>query len=177
LRRRMGEGRPAAFAHRQRVAVVGSGPAGLAAAAQLNRAGHEVTVFERADRIGGLLTYGIPNMKLDKKVVDRRVALMAEEGVRFVTRVEVGKDLPGEQLLREYEAIVLAGGATHARELPVEGRSLVGIHPAMDFLTANTTSLLDSRLADGKFISAKDKHVVVIGGGDTGTDCVGTALR
>src|SRR5207245_1209619 len=117
----------------KRVAVVGSGPAGLAAAAQLNRAGHEVTVFERADRIGGLLMYGIPNMKLDKKLVDRRVQLMSEEGVRFVTRVEVGKDLPGEQLLREYEAIVLAGGATHARELPVEGRSLVGIHPAMDF--------------------------------------------
>ena len=161
----------------KRVAVVGSGPAGLAAAAQLNRAGHEVTVFERADRIGGLLMYGIPNMKLDKKLVDRRVQLMSEEGVRFVTRVEVGKDLPGEQLLREYEAIVLAGGATHARELPVEGRSLVGIHPAMDFLTANTKSLLDSRLKDGQHISAKDKHVVVIGGGDTGTDCVGTAIR
>jgi glutamate synthase (NADPH/NADH) small chain len=161
----------------KRVAVVGSGPAGLAAAAQLNRAGHEVTVLERADRIGGLLMYGIPNMKLDKRLVDRRVQLMAEEGVRFVTRVEVGKDLPGEQLLREYEAVVLCGGATNARELPVEGRSLLGIHPAMDFLTANTKSLLDSRLEDGKYISAKDKHVVVIGGGDTGTDCVGTAIR
>jgi len=161
----------------KRVAVVGSGPAGLAAAAQLNRAGHEVTVLERADRIGGLLMYGIPNMKLDKKLVDRRVQLMAEEGVRFVTRVEVGKDLPADQLLREYEAVVLCGGATLARELPVEGRSLLGIHPAMDFLTANTQSLLDSRLADGKYISATDKHVVVIGGGDTGTDCVGTAIR
>jgi glutamate synthase (NADPH/NADH) small chain len=161
----------------KRVAVVGSGPAGLAAAAQLNRAGHEVTVLERADRIGGLLMYGIPNMKLDKRLVDRRVQLMAEEGVRFVTRVEVGRDLPGDQLLREYEAVVLCGGATHARELPVEGRSLSGIHPAMDFLTANTKSLLDSRLQDGKYISAKDKHVVVIGGGDTGTDCVGTAIR
>ena len=161
----------------KRVAVVGSGPAGLAAAAQLNRAGHEVTVLERADRIGGLLMYGIPNMKLDKKLVDRRVQLMAEEGVRFVTRVEVGKDLPADQLLREYEAVVLCGGATLARELPVEGRSLLGIHPAMDFLTANTQSLLDSRLTDGKYISATDKHVVVIGGGDTGTDCVGTAIR
>src|SRR5216684_3002118 len=149
----------------------------LPAAAQLNRAGHEVTVLERADRIGGLLMYGIPNMKLDKKLVDRRVHLMAEEGVRFVTRVEVGKDLPADQLLREYEAVVLCGGATLARELPVEGRSLLGIHPAMDFLTANTQSLLDSRLTDGKYISAKDKNVVVIGGGDTGTDCVGTAIR
>jgi len=161
----------------KRVAVVGSGPAGLAAAAQLNRAGHEVTVFERDDRIGGLLMYGIPNMKLDKKLVDRRVRLMADEGVRFVTRVDVGKDLPGDQLVREHEAVVLCGGATLARELPVEGRSLGGIYPAMDFLTANTKSLLDSKLKDGKQISAKDKHVVVIGGGDTGTDCVGTAIR
>ena len=161
----------------KRVAVVGSGPAGLAAAAQLNRAGHEVTVFERSDRVGGLLMYGIPNMKLDKKLVDRRVKLMAEEGVRFVTRTEIGKDLPAGQLVRDHDAVVLCGGATLARELPVEGRSLSGIHPAMDFLTANTRSLLDSRLADGKNIPAKGKHVVVIGGGDTGTDCVGTAVR
>src|SRR5438105_14535324 len=161
----------------KKVAVVGSGPAGLAAAAQLNRAGHEVTVFERADRIGGLLVYGIPNMKLDKKLVERRVRLMAEEGVRFVTGTEVGKDLPAAQLLRDFEAVVLCGGATQARDLPVEGRSLSGIHPAMDFLTANTKSLLDSKLADGKAISARDKHVIVIGGGDTGTDCVGTSLR
>jgi glutamate synthase (NADPH/NADH) small chain len=161
----------------KRVAVVGSGPAGLAAAAQLNRAGHQVTVYERADRIGGLLTYGIPNMKLDKAMVERRVQLMTEEGVRFVTRVEVGKDVPADQLVRENDAVVLCGGATLARELPVEGRSLSGIYPAMDFLTANTKSLLDSRLEDGNYISAKDKHVVVIGGGDTGTDCVGTSLR
>ena len=161
----------------KKVAVVGSGPAGLTAAAQLNKAGHEVTVFERADRIGGLLMYGIPNMKLDKKLVERRVKLMSDEGVRFVTRTEVGKDLPAAQLLRDFEAVILCGGATHARDLPVEGRSLAGIHPAMEFLTANTRSLLDSHLADGKHISAKDKHVVVIGGGDTGTDCVGTALR
>ncbi|HEY2029392.1 MAG TPA: glutamate synthase subunit beta [Myxococcales bacterium] len=161
----------------KRVAVVGSGPAGLAAAAQLNRAGHEVTVYERADRIGGLLTYGIPNMKLDKAMVERRVQLMTAEGVRFVTGVEAGKDLPADKLLGEHDAAVLCGGATLSRELPVEGRSLSGIHPAMDFLTANTKSLLDSRHADGGFISARDKHVVVIGGGDTGTDCVGTALR
>jgi glutamate synthase (NADPH/NADH) small chain len=161
----------------KRVAVVGSGPAGLAAAAQLNRAGHEVTVYERADRIGGLLLYGIPNMKLDKTLVDRRVRLMTDEGVRFVTGVEVGKDLPAGKLLKDYEAVVLCGGATLPRELPVEGRSLSGIYPAMEFLTANTRSLLDSRHADGNYISAKGKHVVVIGGGDTGTDCVGTAIR
>jgi glutamate synthase (NADPH) small chain len=161
----------------KRVAVVGSGPAGLAAAAQLNKAGHEVTVYERADRIGGLLLYGIPNMKLDKALVERRVKLMADEGVHFVTGVEVGKDLPAAKLLQEYEAVVLCGGATLSRELPVEGRSLTGIHPAMDFLTANTRSLLDSKHADGKYISAKGKHVVVIGGGDTGTDCVGTSIR
>ncbi len=161
----------------KRVAVVGSGPAGLAAAAQLNKAGHEVTVFERADRIGGLLMYGIPNMKLDKRLVDRRVKLLAEEGVKFLTRTEIGKDVSGDALLRDYDAVVLCGGATHARDLPVDGRSLFGILPAMEFLTANTQSLLDSQHADGKYISAKDKHVVVVGGGDTGTDCVGTALR
>ncbi len=116
-------------------------------------------------------------MKLDKKLVERRVRLMTEEGVRFVTGTEVGKDLPAAQLLRDFEAVVLCGGATQARDLPVEGRSLSGIHPAMEFLTANTKSLLDSGLADGKAISARDKDVIVIGGGDTGTDCVGTALR
>src|SRR4051812_37665753 len=161
----------------KKVAVIGSGPAGLAAAAQLNRAGHEVTLFERADRIGGLLVYGIPNMKLDKRLVERRVRLMAEEGVRFVTGTEVGKDLPAAQLLKDFEAVVLCGGATQARDLPVEGRSLDGIHPAMEFLAANTRSLLDSKLEDGKAISARGKDVVVIGGGDTGTDCVGTAMR
>src|SRR3989454_11217930 len=161
----------------KRVAVVGSGPAGRAAAAQTTGAGHEVTVFERSDRIGGLLMYGIPNMKLDKKLVDRRVKLLAEEGVRFVTGTEVGKDLPAGKLLEDFEAVVLCGGATQARDLPVEGRTLNGIYPAMEFLTANTKSLLDSRHADGKYISAKGKHVIVIGGGDTGTDCVGTAIR
>ena len=161
----------------KRVAVVGSGPAGLAAAAQLNRAGHEVTVFERSDRIGGLLVYGIPNMKLDKKLVERRVKLMTEEGVRFVTGKEIGKDLPAAELQKEFEAVVLCGGATQARDLPVEGRSLGGIYPAMEFLTANARSLLDSNLTDGNAISARGKDVVVIGGGDTGTDCVGTSLR
>jgi glutamate synthase (NADPH/NADH) small chain len=161
----------------KRVAVVGSGPAGLAAAAQLNRAGHTVTVYERADRVGGLLMYGIPNMKLDKKVVERRVHLLVEEGIRFVTGVEVGRDFPASRLTTDFDAAVLCSGATRARDLPIEGRQLEGIHLAMDFLTANTKSLLDSRLADGRYVSAKDRHVVVIGGGDTGTDCVGTAIR
>jgi glutamate synthase (NADPH) small chain len=161
----------------KRVAIVGSGPAGLAAAQQLNKAGHAVTVFERADRIGGLLMYGIPNMKLDKRLVERRVKLMADEGVRFVTQTEIGKHIPAERLVKEYEAVVLCGGATQARDLPVEGRNLKGIHMAMEFLHANTKSLLDSGHADGQYISAKDKRVVVIGGGDTGTDCVGTSVR
>jgi glutamate synthase (NADPH/NADH) small chain len=161
----------------KRVAVIGSGPAGLAAAAQLNRAGHAVTVFERADRVGGLLMYGIPNMKLDKKVVERRVQLMADEGVKFVTGVEVGKDFAASRLTSDFDAAVLTTGATAARDLKIEGRELEGIHLAMDFLHANTKSLLDSNHADGRYISAKGKNVVVIGGGDTGTDCVGTSVR
>jgi glutamate synthase (NADPH/NADH) small chain len=161
----------------KRVAVVGSGPAGLAAAAQLNRAGHQVTVFERADRIGGLLMYGIPNMKLDKGVVQRRVDLMAAEGVEFVTGREIGKDYPAAQLRSEFDAVVLCGGATNPRDLKIPGRELAGIHMAMEFLTANTKSLLDSHHEDHRYISAKDKDVVVIGGGDTGTDCVGTSMR
>lgn len=161
----------------KRVAVIGSGPAGLACAAQLNRAGHTVTVFERADRIGGLLMYGIPNMKLDKAVVQRRLDLMAAEGVVFKAGVNIGVDVPASSLKSDFDAIVLAGGATAARDLPVEGRQLKGIHLAMEFLRKNTKSLLDSKLADGEYISAKDKDVIVIGGGDTGTDCVGTSLR
>jgi glutamate synthase (NADPH/NADH) small chain len=161
----------------KKAAVVGSGPAGLAAAAQLNRAGHHVTVFERADRVGGLLMYGIPNMKLDKGVVQRRIDLLAAEGVTFVTNCEVGKDYPAAKLRQEFDAVVLCGGATAARDLPAEGRQLKGIHLAMEFLHANTKSLLDSDHADGRYISARDKDVIVIGGGDTGTDCVGTALR
>jgi len=161
----------------KKVAVIGSGPAGLAAADQLNRAGHWVTVFERADRIGGLLMYGIPNMKLEKHIVQRRIDLMAAEGVKFKTSVNVGKDFPATDLLKEFDAIVLSGGATKARDLPIEGRDLKGIHLAMEFLHANTKSLLDSEHQDGNYISAKGKDVVVIGGGDTGTDCVGTSMR
>jgi glutamate synthase (NADPH/NADH) small chain len=161
----------------KKVAVVGSGPAGLCAAAQLNRAGHWVTVFERADRPGGLLMYGIPNMKLDKeKVVLRRIHLLEQEGVKFVCNCEVGKILPARQLLDDFDAVVLCTGATKPRDLPVEGRPLKGIHFAMDFLTANTQSLLD-RHRNGNFLSAAGKDVVIIGGGDTGTDCVGTAMR
>ncbi len=161
----------------KKVAVVGSGPAGLACADQLNRAGHLATVFERDDRIGGLLMYGIPNPKLDKRIVQRRIDLMAEEGVQFVTSTEIGKDLPADKLMEQFDAIALCGGATKPRDLSIEGRELQGIHFAMDFLRANTKSLLDSGLKDGNYISAKDKDVIVIGGGDTGTDCVGTTMR
>jgi glutamate synthase (NADPH/NADH) small chain len=161
----------------KRVAVIGSGPAGLAAAAQLNLVGHLVTVFERADRVGGLLTYGIPNMKLDKDYVQRRADLLAEEGVTFVTNAEIGKDIPANSLLEDFDAVIIATGATSPRDLPIEGRSLKGVLYAMDFLKANTQSLLDSQLKDGAYISAEGKDVVVIGGGDTGTDCVGTSLR
>ncbi|MDD2534845.1 MAG: glutamate synthase subunit beta [Eubacteriales bacterium] len=161
----------------KKVAVIGSGPSGLACADQLNKAGHTVTVYERADRTGGLLMYGIPNMKLDKNVVQRRVDLMAAEGVTFVTSCEVGKDLPAAKVKAENDAIVLCGGATKPRDLPIEGRALPGVYFAMEFLKANTKSLLDSQLADGNAISAKGKDVLVIGGGDTGTDCVGTSIR
>ncbi len=161
----------------KKVAVVGSGPAGLSCAAQLNKAGHWVTVFERDDRVGGLLMYGIPNPHLDKAVVQRRIDLLAEEGIKFVTNIEVGKDYPADKLLKEFDAVVLCGGATKPRDLPIDGRTLKGIHFAMEFLWANTKSLLDSNLKDGNYISAKDKDVIVIGGGDTGTDCVATTMR
>ncbi len=172
----------------KRVAVIGSGPAGLACAEQLNRAGHLVTVYERADRPGGLLMYGIPNMKLDKRVVLRRIELMQKSGITFITGTEVGKDVPADLIRKEFDAVVLAGGATKARDLPIEGRELAGIHFAVDFLSANTKSLMDDQTVDkvGKSRAgaapsmkenAKGKHVVVIGGGDTGTDCVGTSIR
>ncbi|MBM3875851.1 MAG: glutamate synthase subunit beta [Verrucomicrobia bacterium] len=161
----------------KKVAVVGSGPAGLSAAAQLNRVGHRVLVFERADRPGGLLMYGIPNMKLDKnEVVLRRLKLMEEEGIKFVCNCEVGKDLTTKQLMEEFDAVVLATGATKPRDLPIEGRQLKGVHFAMEFLHNNTKALLDQH-KNGSFITAGGKDVVVIGGGDTGTDCVGTAMR
>ncbi len=159
------------------VAVVGSGPAGLACAAQLNKAGHWVTVFERDDRIGGLLMYGIPNPHLDKGVVQRRVDLLAEEGLKFVTNTEVGNNYPADRLVKEFDAVILCVGATKPRDLPMDGRELKGIHFAMEFLQANTKSLLDSNLQDGNYISAKNKDVIVIGGGDTGTDCIATAMR
>jgi glutamate synthase (NADPH/NADH) small chain len=161
----------------KKVAVVGSGPAGLACANRLNQSGHTVTVFERADRAGGLLMYGIPNMKLEKSVVKRRLDLMSAEGIRFVTNLDVGKDYDAERLISEFDAIALCGGAARPRDLSIDGRALKGIHFAMDFLRRNTKSLLDSNHCDGQFLSAKDKEVIVIGGGDTGTDCVATALR
>ncbi|KAL1914692.1 uncharacterized protein VTP21DRAFT_8103 [Calcarisporiella thermophila] len=161
----------------KRIAIVGSGPAGLAAADQLNRAGHLVTVYDRNDRMGGLLMYGIPNMKLDKKVVQRRLDLMAAEGIRFVPNAHVGVNVDAVQLRAENDAVVMATGATWPRDLRIPGRELAGIHFAMEFLQANTQSLLDSELADGKYISAKGKKVIVIGGGDTGCDCIGTAQR
>jgi len=157
----------------KKVAVIGSGPAGLAAAAQLNKAGHTVTVFERADRVGGLLMYGIPNMKLDKSVVQRRIDILTQEGITFQTNTEVGKNYPVEKL-KDFDAVIVCTGATQPRNLPIEGRNLSGIHFAVDFLHANTKALLDKTAPP---ITAKDKDVIVIGGGDTGTDCVGTSLR
>ena len=166
---------PPAVRTGKKVAVIGSGPAGLAAADQLNKAGHYVTVFERADRIGGLIMYGIPNMKLDKSVVDRRIDLLTKEGITFLTNTEVGKNHPIAKL-QEFDAVILATGATKPRDLPIEGRQLKGVHFAMEFLQANTQAVLNKR-QNGNYISAAGKNVVVIGGGDTGTDCVGTSLR
>ena len=177
---------PPAVRTGKRIAVVGSGPAGLACAAQLNSAGHTVTVYERADRIGGLLMYGIPNMKLEKETVQRRVDLMCAEGVTFVTNCEVGKDIPADRLRDDNDAVVLCGGATNPRDLPIEGRELDGVHYAMEFLHANTKQLLDDKHGpvpgEGEgfsypFLSAEDKDVIVIGGGDTGNDCLGTSMR
>jgi glutamate synthase (NADPH/NADH) len=143
----------------------------------LNKAGHLVTVYDRNDRIGGLLMYGIPNMKLDKKIVDRRVNLLAAEGIKFVTNAHVGVDIDALKLKEENDALVVATGATWPRDLKISGREADGIHFAMEFLQANTKSLLDSELKDGQYLSAKDKHVIVIGGGDTGNDCLGTSVR
>ncbi|MCD7761719.1 MAG: glutamate synthase subunit beta [Lachnospiraceae bacterium] len=161
----------------KKVAVIGSGPSGLATAMQLNKRGHLVTVYERNDRVGGLLRYGIPNMKLDKSVIDRRVALMEAEGITFVTNANVGENVSAEDLQKEYDAIVLCCGASNPRDINAPGREAKGIYFAVDFLKATTKSLLDSNFADKKYISAKGKHVIVIGGGDTGNDCVGTSIR
>lgn len=161
----------------KKVAVVGSGPAGLACADQLNHAGHLVTVFEKADRIGGLLMYGIPNFKLDKEVVQRRIKLMAEEGIEFKTNSHVGVNVSVDELRKNFDSIVLCGGSEKPRDLPVEGRDLKGIHFAMDFLPKQTKRYLGDTISDDVFISAKDKNVLIIGGGDTGSDCLGTSLR
>ena len=161
----------------KKVAVIGSGPSGLAAADQLNKRGHSVTVFERSDRVGGLLMYGIPNMKLEKWVIDRKVNVMKEEGVIFITNADVGRNYKAAKILRDFDSIILACGASNPRNIDVPGRDAAGIYFAVDYLKANTKSLLDSNLEDGNYISAKDKHVIVIGGGDTGNDCVGTSIR
>jgi glutamate synthase (NADPH) small chain len=159
------------------VAVIGSGPAGLAAADQLNRAGHHVTVFERDDRIGGLLTYGIPNMKLDKAIVQRRVDLLAAEGVTFVVNANIGVDIPTDRIARDHDAILLACGALRPRGLDLPGRHFAGIHPAMDYLRGATRDVLGPRFGHGRAIDARGRQVIVIGGGDTGADCIATALR
>jgi len=161
----------------RKVAIVGSGPGGLTAADQLNRAGHQVTVFERDDRIGGLLMYGVPNPKLEKEIVQRRVDLLAAEGIEFVTNVEVGVDIEGSELRDQFDAVLLACGALRGRDLPIPGRELAGVHFAMEYLTGVTQSLLDSGFEDGRYIDAQDRNVIVIGGGDTGADCIATALR
>ena len=161
----------------KRVAVVGSGPAGLAAAAQLNCAGHWVTVFERADRIGGLLRYGIPEFKLEKQYLDRRLALLGEEGVMFRTNANIGVNVPVGELRSDFDAIVLAGGSTRPRDLPVPGRELAGIHFAMEYLTLQNRRNEGEEIPDDQFITANGKHVIIIGGGDTGADCLGTAHR
>lgn len=161
----------------KKVAVIGSGPAGLAAAAQLNKRGHSVTVYERSDRVGGLLRYGIPNMKLEKSVIDRRVKVMEESGIRFICNADVGKDIKGSRLLKEYDRVILACGASNPRDIKVPGRDAEGIYFAVDFLGSVTKCLLDSDFEKVPYEKAKGKHVLVIGGGDTGNDCVGTVIR
>lgn len=169
--------RPPKLRTSKRIAVIGSGPAGLAAADQLNKRGHNVTVFEREDRVGGLLMYGIPNMKLEKHIIDRKINVMKDEGVTFITGANVGAGYKVNRLKKEFDSIILACGASNPRDIAVPGREAEGIYFAVDFLKSTTKSLLDSNLEDGNFISAKDKHVLVIGGGDTGNDCVGTSVR
>jgi glutamate synthase (NADPH) small chain len=169
--------RPPATRTWKKIAIVGSGPAGLAAADQLNRAGHSVTVFEKSDRIGGLLRYGIPEFKMEKRFLERRLAVMEEEGVVFRPGIHVGVDVPADRLRGDYDAVLLAGGAGQPRDLPVEGRELRGIHFAMEYLTLQNRRCEGDHIPDEAFITAHDKHVVIIGGGDTGADCLGTAHR
>ena len=161
----------------KKVAVIGSGPSGLAAADLLNQRGHQVTVFERSDRVGGLLMYGIPNMKLEKQIIDRKIAIMKKEGVTFVTGTDIGKDIKASKLLHDFDRVVLACGASNPRDINAPGRDARGIYFAVDFLKANTKSLLDSNFEDKKYVETKGKNVVIIGGGDTGNDCVGTCMR
>lgn len=161
----------------KKVAVIGSGPAGLAAADQLNKRGHSVTVYERDDRIGGLLMYGIPNMKLEKHIIDRKVQIMEEEGVSFVTGADIGKDVKASKILADFDRVVLCCGSSNPRDIKAPGRDAKGIYFAVDFLTANTKSLLNSGFKDKQYIDTKGKNVVIIGGGDTGNDCVGTSIR
>ncbi len=161
----------------KKIAVIGSGPSGLAAADQLNRRGHSVTVYERSDRAGGLLMYGIPNMKLEKHIIERKINVMKAEGITFITNTNVGADITADELKAQYDSIILACGASQPRDIKVPGRESEGIYFAVDFLRSTTSALLVSGLAEGSFISAKDKNVIVIGGGDTGNDCVGTCVR
>ena len=161
----------------KKIAIIGSGPSGLAVADQLNQRGHLVTVYERADRVGGLLRYGIPNMKLEKHIIDRKIDVMKEEGIEFITEANIGQNIKAKKIMEDYDAVVLAVGASNPRDINAPGRDANGIHFAVDFLAATTKSLLDSDLTDGRYISAKDKNVIVIGGGDTGNDCVGTCIR
>ena len=161
----------------KKIAIVGSGPSGLAAADQLNQRGHSVTVFERSDRIGGLMMYGIPNMKLEKHIIDRRIDIMRQEGVVFEVNSDIGGNVEAEKLLAEFDVVILACGASQPRDITAEGRDAKGIYFAVDFLTSTTKSLLDNDLRDGTYISVKDKNVVIIGGGDTGNDCAGTSVR
>lgn len=161
----------------KKIAVIGSGPSGLAAADQLNKRGHSVTVFERSDRVGGLLMYGIPNMKLEKHIIERRIEIMKAEGIEFRTECDIGNNVSAKEIMENYDRVILACGASEPRDIKVPGREAKGIHFAVEFLKSTTKALLDNNMQDGTYISAKDKSVIVIGGGDTGNDCVGTSIR
>ena len=173
----LAKARPPKVRTGKKVAVIGSGPSGLAVADQLNQRGHLVTVYERHDKVGGLLRYGIPNMKLEKKIIDRKVGIMEDEGITFVTNADAGNGVKAADLIKDYDAVVLCCGASHPRDISAPGREASGIYFAVDFLTSTTKALDDNAIPQGDFISAKGKDVIVIGGGDTGNDCVGTCMR